>query len=80
VDKAISAAEANRHFSRILREVKQGDTYTVTSHGAPVAKIVPITADSAEQRRLAWETLMARLESQPAQNLGGWTREELYRR
>jgi prevent-host-death family protein len=41
MDKAVSAAEAKRRFSRILREVRDGRSYVVTSHGRPVARIVP---------------------------------------
>lgn len=42
MEKAISAAEANRKFSQLLREVKEGRTYVVTSHGRPVARISPV--------------------------------------
>ena len=43
MSESISAADANRHFSQILRGVREeGATYVVTSHGKPVAKIVPI--------------------------------------
>jgi len=77
MDKAISAADANRQFSRILREVKAGDTFTVTSHGEPVARIVPIDRADEAEREKAWQALLERWQSQPAQNLGSWTREEL---
>lgn len=80
VEKEIAAAEANRQFSRVLREVRAGDTFTVTSRGEPVARIVPVDADR-QRRQQAWNDLMDRLASQPAQNLGvTWTREELYER
>ena len=41
--KAISAAEANRRFSQLLREVREGHSFIVTSRGKPVAKITPHT-------------------------------------
>nr|WP_292230726.1 type II toxin-antitoxin system Phd/YefM family antitoxin [Mesorhizobium sp.] len=37
----MSAADANRRFSHILRAVREGQSYVVTSHGRPVARIVP---------------------------------------
>jgi prevent-host-death family protein len=80
MDKTISAAEANRHFSRVLREVREeGVAYTVTSHGEPVARIAP-AQDAAETKRReeAWKALLARLKSQPALNLGPWSRDEAY--
>ena len=74
----ISAAEANRGFSRVLREVSQGASYVVTSHGRPVAKVTPYEARS--DRDSAWKALMERLRTQPAQDFGPWTREELHER
>lgn len=79
MDTAISAAEANRNFSHVLREVRGGATYVVTAHGKPVARIVP--CDTANQdQRAARERLMQRLTSQPASEtpIGPWSREELY--
>ncbi len=45
MDEHVSAADANRRFSRILREVRDGRSYVVTSHGTPVARIVPAQRD-----------------------------------
>ena len=80
MDKTISAAEANRQFSRVLREVREeGTTYTVTSHGEPVARITPThDADEKLRREEAWKKLLKRLESQPAMNSGRWSRDEAY--
>ncbi|TIV74086.1 MAG: type II toxin-antitoxin system prevent-host-death family antitoxin, partial [Mesorhizobium sp.] len=36
MDEAVSAADANRRFSHILRAVREGQSYVVTSHGRPV--------------------------------------------
>jgi len=77
MDKAVSAADANRNFSRLLQGVRRGRSYVVTSHGKPVAKIVPVSESDAVASS-AWTTLLARLRSQPAVDIGRWTREELY--
>lgn len=77
MDKIVSAAEANRRFSQLLRAVREGDSYIVTAHGRPVAKIVPIRADDMVRGK-AREILLARLRSQPVIDIGPWTREELY--
>ena len=79
MDKPVSAADANRSFSLILREVRDGASYVVTSHGRPVARIVPFKQDM-EARLKARDALLRRLDSQPAMNLGPWTRDELYER
>lgn len=39
VSALISASEANRSFSKLLRQVVQGQRFTVLSHGRPVATI-----------------------------------------
>jgi prevent-host-death family protein len=41
VDDTITATEATRHFSALLRRVKEGNEITVTIHGQPVADIIP---------------------------------------
>jgi prevent-host-death family protein len=75
MDKAISAADANRNFSRLLREVKEGQSYVVTSHGRPVARIAPVQKPSRSQAKAA---LVAHLETQPIRRIGGWKRDDLY--
>lgn len=53
--RSISAAEANRQFSQMLRGVREeGATYVVTAHGRPVARIVPV--DTSQTPRLSPET------------------------
>ena len=79
MEETVSAAEANREFSRLLRGVREGNSYVVTSHGRPVAKLVPV-AKGPEEKEAAFQKLMARLRGQPVQNIGRWTREELYER
>ena len=77
MDKFISAADANRQFSALLRDVREGHQYVVTSHGKPVARLIPISRndDVAMSARAA---LLTRLEQQPLSDAGRWTREELY--
>ena len=75
--KTITAAEANRRFSHLLREVRDGTSYLVTSHGAPVATLAP--ADGELRTRMqARDALLARLPGQPATDIGRWNRDELY--
>lgn len=62
--KTISAADANRHFSRVLREVSQGEHVTLVSRGRPVATIAPVRG-SGRERQSAKRTLLERLRRQP---------------
>ncbi len=77
MDEAVSAADANRKFSLILRSVGQGNSYVVTSHGRPVARIVP-AAEHEYVATSARAALLSRLEKQSVIHAGHWTRDELY--
>ena len=77
---AISAAEANREFSKLLRRVREGESITIMSHGRPVAKLVPAGAED-RVRAAARKALLEHLRSQKGgKPIGRWTREELYER
>jgi len=41
MDKVISSADANRNFSKLLREVREGYSYVITGYGRLVARIIP---------------------------------------
>jgi prevent-host-death family protein len=75
--KTISAAEANRQFSSVLREVAKGEVFTVLSRGRTVASIAPYAGGDGE-RKAARKSLLARLRSQSVTGTRGWTRGDLY--
>jgi prevent-host-death family protein len=79
MENSISAADANRNFSYLLREVRGGASYVVTAHGRPVARIVPCDAADAT-RTAARSALLKRLKDQPATDIGPWNRDDLYER
>jgi len=75
MDKTVSAADAGRHFSKVLRTVLNGRSVVVTKRGKPVARIVPVVGENrvAEAARSA---LIARLKRQRVVKSGRWTRED----
>lgn len=77
MEETVSAANANRQFSQLLRGVRDGCTYVVTSHGRPIARLVPIGKPDGGMTG-ARATLLSRLERQHVVEVGRWTREELY--
>ena len=77
VDKLVSAADANRRFSELLRGVREGRSFVVTTHGKPVAKLVPVAQDDRHAQG-ARRALLARLHAEPIVEIGRWTRDELY--
>ncbi|MGH9412469.1 MAG: type II toxin-antitoxin system Phd/YefM family antitoxin [Terriglobales bacterium] len=79
----ITATEANRKFSKLLREVRQGKTYVITSHGERIAELVPARLSSEAEkarRNKAWEELKKHLDAQPVMNLPHITRDEMHER
>jgi prevent-host-death family protein len=79
MEKPISAADANREFSKLLQDVKKGQSYVITSHGKPVAKIGPVEEDYKLVKK-ARTVLLSRLQSEPVTDICSWTRDELYER
>jgi prevent-host-death family protein len=54
----VGAYEAKTHLSKLLEKVEAGAEITITKHGAPVAKLVPVKKEvSAEQRVAAIERI-----------------------
>lgn len=50
----VGAHEAETHFSELLERVAAGETITITSHGAPIARLVPVQkTHTPEERRAA---------------------------
>ena len=77
--KQISASDANRGFSSLLREVAAGKTVTIVSRRKPVATIAPVRRGGASAQDAARRRLVERLRQQPAQPAaGGWRRSDLY--
>jgi prevent-host-death family protein len=74
----VSASEANRSFSALLRQVAQGQSFTVNSHGRPVANLTPV-GKGRSQNAAARRALLARLATQPASgDARSWQRDDLY--
>jgi prevent-host-death family protein len=42
---SVSAFDAKTHLSRLLQEVQDGSSITITKRGKPVARLVPIKVD-----------------------------------
>lgn len=49
----VGVRELRDGLSRYLAEVRGGETITVTEHGRPIARIVPVGAPTAYERLVA---------------------------
>jgi prevent-host-death family protein len=77
--KTVTASDANRQFSVLLRQVVQGQSVVITSRGKAVATMSPLTQTQDLKREAAKAELLKRLHKQPASGKArNWTRDELY--
>jgi prevent-host-death family protein len=76
--RSVTEAEARRHFSELLEEVRRGETILVTSEGQAVVELRPANERSEEEKNAGWQALLHRLKTQPPVSAGKWTRDELY--
>jgi prevent-host-death family protein len=83
---SVTAREASRQFSKLLRRVMAGVEVVITRRGTLVARLVPIPdanakadAEASEQERRA---IIAWLRSGPLRGgvVAEWTRDEIYDR
>jgi prevent-host-death family protein len=52
--QTVGAYEAKTHLSRLLTDVAAGETVTITKHGHPIARLVPVDSTPGDA-----DTLMA---------------------
>ena len=52
-NNTVGAYEAKTHLSELLAKVEAGEEITITRHGAPVAKLVPVKKEVSVEERAA---------------------------
>ena len=57
--RSIGAYEAKTHLPRLLDRVAQGESLTITRHGRPVARLVPVENEARDRARLPGASLNA---------------------
>jgi len=57
VDSILGAYEAKTHLSTLLERVLQGEEFTITKHGVPVARLVPVANRSRADVRAAIQAI-----------------------
>jgi len=71
--KQVGVYEAKTQLPRLLDEVEQGETITITRYGRPIARIVPLHGE----RRTVKEAIEAIREFRKGHRLDGITIREL---
>jgi prevent-host-death family protein len=59
MDSCIGAFEAKAQLSRLLRAVENGEQFTITVRGKPIADLVPHRSNSAHSLKAAVHALQA---------------------
>jgi prevent-host-death family protein len=75
----LSIYEAKTHFSSFVHRASLGEAFVVTSHGKPLARIVPLETVDVEAEKRA-NKLMALEQLRELQKRADWprlTREEI---
>jgi len=52
-ENTVGAYDARTHFSELLERVENGEVVTITRHGQPVARLVPVNKAATRQERVA---------------------------
>jgi prevent-host-death family protein len=60
----IGAYEAKTHLPALLERVARGEQFTITKHGRPIARLIPVGRTGPDRRREAIERLKLLRESQ----------------
>jgi len=66
--ETIGTFEAKTHLTRLLDRVAAGEQITITRHGTPIARLVPVKSTGSRQIR---ETIAKLKEFSKGQTLGG---------
>ena len=56
----IGAYEAKTHLPRLLERVMRGESLTITRHGRPVARLVPVVDDDRDRALRASRRILER--------------------
>jgi prevent-host-death family protein len=71
----ISQRELRNDNADIMRRVEQGERFTVTRNGKPIAAVVPVESLPAETRRLTGREILAEWEALGPFDSAAWMRD-----
>jgi prevent-host-death family protein len=55
--ETVGAFEAKTHLAALLERVARGESFTITRHGTPIARLVPAAGEDRERRQAAVQRL-----------------------
>ena len=58
--ETVGAYHAKTHLPKLLERVRRGESVTITKHGRPVARLVPVAGDDEERAQQAANRIRSR--------------------
>jgi prevent-host-death family protein len=68
--ESVGAYEAKTHLPHLLERVERGEAFTITRHGKPVARLVPLMAARRRPEVMAAIDAMRAFQREEAPTLG----------
>ncbi len=56
-DRSVGVYDAKSSLTKLLSDVQKGDTVTITKHGKPIARLVPVVEEQQQKASEAIEAL-----------------------
>ncbi len=73
---SVGTYEAKTHLPALLKRVEAGESITITNHGRPVARLVPVETPTIRPiHQVLDEMLKNRIKLQPGDNIKEWIGE-----
>lgn len=69
--ETVGSYQAKTHLPQLLERVEQGETFTITRHGKPIARLLPAMPASERPDILDAISAMARFQEDEGPTLGG---------
>jgi prevent-host-death family protein len=63
--ESVGSYEAKTHLPQLLERVAKGETITITKHGVPVARLVPVETKAKPDVRRAIEEILKFRQAHP---------------
>lgn len=74
--KKIGSYEAKTHLSSLLEQVANGESFTITKHGVPIAQLVPTPGSKPQDIQ---KTIQSLLDFRAKHDLGSENLKEMIR-
>lgn len=69
--ETVGSYKAKTHLPQLLERVEHGETFTITRHGKPIARLLPAIPSAGQTDIVETIAAMARFQEKEAPSLGG---------